>query len=230
MTTLVLLEAVVLHFEEEVVLAEHVRVFVGEAAGVVVLVGQEGFVDVAAQAGRQRDQAFGVAREQVLIDARLVVEAVEVAGGDQVDQVAVAFLVFAEQDQVVVAVGVGAGLVALLRDVNFAADDRMDAFRLGRVVELDGAEEVAVIGHGDGGHLLALRDLHQLLDFAGAVEQRVVGMAVEMDERAFAWYIVRVPPYFNGVHSPGTVPVSSLSRHGIVHVAVTPIGNFGLVT
>ncbi len=86
------------------------RVFVGEAARVFVRSCEEGFVDVAAQAGGERDQAFGVAREQVLIDARLVVEAFEIAGGDQVDEVAVAFLVFAEQDQVVVAVGIAAAL------------------------------------------------------------------------------------------------------------------------
>jgi hypothetical protein len=53
-------------------------------------------------------------REQVLIDARLVVEAFEKGGGNHLDEVAVAFLVFAEQDQVVVAVGIAAGLVALL--------------------------------------------------------------------------------------------------------------------
>ena len=45
-------------------------------------------------------------REQILVDARLVVEAVEIAGRDQVDQVPIALLVLAEQDQVVVAVGV----------------------------------------------------------------------------------------------------------------------------
>ena len=85
---------------------------------------EDGLGDVAAQAGRHADQALGVLRQQVDIDARLVVEAVQVGGGDQLDEVAVALLVFAEQHQVVVAVGVGAGLVALLRDVHLAADDR----------------------------------------------------------------------------------------------------------
>ena len=110
-------------------------------------------------------------RQQILVDARLVVEAVEVAGRDQVDEVAVALLVFAEQHQVVVAVRVGACLVALLRDVHLAADDRVDALGLSRVVELDRAEQVAMVGHGDGGHLLLLHRLHQTADFAGAVEQ-----------------------------------------------------------
>ena len=72
---LVLLQAVILNFEEEIVLAEHVGVAVGQALGFLVAVRQDGFVDVAAQAGRQRDQALGVLRQQVLVDARLVVEA-----------------------------------------------------------------------------------------------------------------------------------------------------------
>ena len=120
--------------------------------------------------------------QQVEIDAGLVIEAVEVGGGDEVDEVAVALLVFAEEDEVVVAVGIGAGLVALLGDVDLAADDGVDAGGLGGVIELDGAEEIAVVGHGDGGHFLLDRDLHELVDIAGAVEQGVVGVAVEVDE------------------------------------------------
>ena len=124
-------------------------------------------------------------REQVLIDAGLVVEALQEAGGDQLDEVAIALLGFAKQHQVIVAVGVVAGLVALLRDVDLAADDRLHAFALGRVVELHRAEQVAVVGHGDGRHLLLDDGVHQLADFTGAIEQGVIGVAVQMDERVF---------------------------------------------
>ena len=61
--------------------------------------------------------------------------------------------------------------------------------RLGGVVELDRAEQVAVIGHGDGGHLLLDHDLHQLVDIAGAVEQRVIGMAMQVDERVYRTWL-----------------------------------------
>ncbi len=124
-----------------------------------------------------------MARQQIFIDARLVVETVQVAAGDKLDQVAIAFLVFAQQHQVVVAVGVAFDGVALLRDVHLAADHRMDALLLGVVVELDRAEQIAVIGHGHGGHLLLDREVHQLGDFAGSVEQRVIGVAMQMDKR-----------------------------------------------
>jgi uncharacterized LabA/DUF88 family protein len=36
-------------------------------------------------------------RKQIEIDARLVIEAIEIAGRDQLDEVAVSFLVFAQQ-------------------------------------------------------------------------------------------------------------------------------------
>ncbi len=124
-------------------------------------------------------------REQVFIDAGLVIEAFEVAGGDKLDEVFVAFLRFAEQDEMIVAVGIGAGLVALLGDVDFAADDGMNAFFRRFVIKLDSAEEVAVIGHGDRGHLLAFHDLDELLDIASAIEEGVIGVAMEVNERAF---------------------------------------------
>jgi hypothetical protein len=37
-----------------------------------------------------------------------------------------------------------------------------------------------VIGHGDRRHLLLDRDLHQLVNIAGSVEQRIVGVAVQV--------------------------------------------------
>ena len=176
------IQAVILQFQEEILLAEEVAVFVGQALGFVVAIGQQGFVDIAAQACRERDQAFRMARQQVFIDARLVIETVQVTGGDQLDQVAVAGLVLAQQHQVVVAVGIALDGLALLRDVHFAADHRMDALLLGLVVELHRAEQIAVVGHGDGGHLLLLHLLHQLRDFAGSIEQRVVGVAMQMNK------------------------------------------------
>jgi hypothetical protein len=83
----------------------------------------------------------------------------------------------------VIAVGIGARLVSLLRNVDFTADHRMHARGPGSVIELDRAEQVAVIGHGHGRHLLLDRDLHQLVDLAGPVEQGVIRVAMQMDER-----------------------------------------------
>jgi hypothetical protein len=39
-----------------------------------------------------------------------------------------------------------------------------------------------VVRHGDRGHILLRDDIHQLVDFAGAVEQGIVGVVVKMNE------------------------------------------------
>ena len=107
---------------------------------------------------RQADSAirpFGVARQQVLIDARLVVEAFEVAGGDQLDEVAIAFLVFAQQHQVVVAVRYRCLTVwPCCATYTSQPITGWTPVGLGRVVELHRAEQIAVVGHGDRRHLL----------------------------------------------------------------------------
>src|SRR5579863_6128205 len=180
--TLVLVEPMVLNFEKEVFLAEDVAVGVSEPAGVVVFFGENGFVEVAAQAGREADEAFGMCGEEILVDARLVVEAFQERRGNHLDQVFVAFLVLAEQDEMVVTVAVDARLESLLGNVHLATDDRMNPLRLRGVVEADRAEEVAMIGHGDSGHFLLCDDFHELIDFARAVEQRIIGVVVEVNE------------------------------------------------
>ncbi len=73
----------VLHLKEEVIAAEDIGVSVREPAGVFVLIGEDGLGDVAAETGGEADEPFGVLREQVEIDARLVIETVEVGGGDE---------------------------------------------------------------------------------------------------------------------------------------------------
>jgi len=121
-------------------------------------------------------------RQQVGIDAGFVVKALQVRRRHQLNEVAIAFLVLAQQDQMVVAVRIVLERLPLLRDIHLAADHGVDALLLGRVVELDRAEQVAVVGHGDGGHFLLGDGVHELGDLACAVEQRVIGVAVQMYE------------------------------------------------
>ena len=71
---------------------------------------------------------------------------------------------------------------AVVADVDLAADQRLDAV-LGRLaVELDRARQRAVVGEPDGGHLELGGALRQGRDPAGAVEDRVLAVDVEMDE------------------------------------------------
>ena len=140
-------------------------------------------------------------RQQVVVDARLVIEAFEKTRGDQANQIAIAFRVFAQQHQMiraamarlgaraapaVLAAAIGAAIVAAApRDVHLAADDRLYANALGFVVELLRGEQIAMIGNRHRRHALSHRLSYQRGDFAGAVEKTVIGVNVKMSEARF---------------------------------------------
>ena len=74
---------------------------------------------------------------------------------------------------------------AVLRgDVSLDADDRLDP-GLGRLpVEVVGAVDVAVVGHGDRGHPGLPAGLEQAVEPGSAVEHRVLGVHVQVGEPA----------------------------------------------
>ena len=63
---------------------------------------------------------------------------------------------------------------------------------LALAVELDGPVQVAVVGDGHGVHARALDVLDQLRDAAGAVEQAVVRVAVQVNERRSLAFSMRI--------------------------------------
>ena len=70
---------------------------------------------------------------------------------------------------------------AVLDEIGLEADDRFDPVLLAGLVEVDGPVHHAVVGEPEGG-LTELRGPggHRV-DLAGAVEQRVLAVGVEMD-------------------------------------------------
>src|SRR6267142_615487 len=69
-----------------------------------------------------------------------------------------------------------------LADVQLASDNRFDAFLVRRVDEMHGAKNIAVVGHGDGWHPKLFHAMDELFDVAGAVEEGVIGMEMQVDE------------------------------------------------
>jgi len=67
-------------------------------------------------------------------------------------------------------------------DVELDADDRLDAGLCARLIEAHGAVEAVVIGDGQRGHARRGRRLDQLVDAAGAVSEREVGVHMQVDE------------------------------------------------
>src|SRR5207244_6194651 len=141
---------------------------------------REGLRDAAREAPRQRDDPLRVPAEELPVDARLVVVALEVARRGELDQVPVALVRLGEEREVRVALRLRAPVVG---DVDLAPDERLDADLLRLAVELDRAGEAAVIGERHGGHLELGRAGGERGDAARPVEDRVLGVDVEVDER-----------------------------------------------
>ncbi len=101
----------------------------------------------------------------------------------EADQVAIAFLVLGQHQQVVVlVVGRVGAMVLRLAHVEFASQDRLDALGLGCIEEVHRPVDVPVVRHRDG--LLAQRGdaVNELVDVASAVEEGVFGVQMEMGE------------------------------------------------
>ena len=174
------LEVRVLQLDVDVVAAEHLREPVELGARVRDAVLLERLADAAREAAGERDHAGRVPLEELPVDARLVVVALEVAEARQLDQVRVAGLIGREEREVGVALLLG---VAVVGDVDLAADDRLDAGSLGRLEQLHRARHRPVIGERDSRHLELGGALDEVGDPARTVENRVLGVDVKVNER-----------------------------------------------
>ncbi len=180
-----LLDAVVHHLEVEATLSKDVGELPHRAQRGVVLAGPEVRRDLAREAPREADEPAAVASQNLLVDPGAMVEALQVPDRDQADEVVVALGVGREKRQVVVGLGdPGAGLLeaAADRDVDLAAEDRLQSAVPARVVEGHGPEHVAVVRDREGLHPELGRVVHKLVEAARAVEEAVLGVEVEVDE------------------------------------------------
>ena len=160
-------------FQIEAVLAEERFQLQGLGLRPGVIVVDQQLRDLPGQAPRQADKALGVLMQQRPVDPGLDVEALGKAGRDQITEVAVAGLVFAQKDQVTVLL-VAPRLAVKARargDIDLAADDGLDPRRLTGLIEGHRAVHDPVVGERDGA-LAELPDARgKPVRAAGAVEQ-----------------------------------------------------------
>src|SRR2546426_3159836 len=142
-----LFQPVRLHLEVVLILPEDLLILPRRADGSlhVLLTDQVG--DLAAEATRERNQAVMVLLQQLLVDPRLVIEPFEVGLTHQFDEVLIPGPARRQQDQVIVIIVCEVSFPvppAAWGQVGFTADDGLDPCGLRLLVELDGAEHVAV--------------------------------------------------------------------------------------
>ena len=190
-------DAVVLQLDEEVVAPEDVLQLAGLLQRGLEVAGEQRLQHVPTEAAGAGDDAFAVVGEDLPVDLRLAVVALEERAARELDQVAVAGVVLGEQREVVprllaalalaagvvdLAAGVDALVAALVRHVRLEPDDGRDAGLLARGVERQDAVHVAVVGDAERRLLVGRGRLDELVDPGGAVEHRELGVGVEVDE------------------------------------------------
>jgi len=167
--------------EVDVLGADRLEQVVGVGAGLVVAALGEPAREARGQAARQDDQALTVRRQLGEVDRRLAaVEALEEPGRAQPHEVAVALIGGRHEGQVV-ALGLLRAAVRVVVDVvDLAADDRLDPVLLGRLVELDGAVHHTMVGQRERRLPEGRGALGERVDLARPVEQRVLGVDVQV--------------------------------------------------
>ncbi len=180
---LLLLDAVLLDLEVDVVGAEDLNESVGVLTRLVRRAVHEPAAEARREAARHRDHAGRVPREQVEVDVRLAAAvAAQVAGRAQLDEVAKALVARGQQRQVVALVANGLG-GDVVHEIRLQAEDRLDPVLAAGLEVLDRAVHDAVIGQAEGGLAEGRGALGESVDPAGAVEHGVLGVDVEMGER-----------------------------------------------
>ena len=132
----------------EVVLPEDLLHFPHIGMGALILPVQQHLRQVAAQAGAQADQALVVFPDQVVIDARFIVVPGQESFADQVHQILVSCVVFAQQDQVAVLPSGGRPVRPVPAHIGLTADNRFDSRVCHRRVKFDRAVKHTMIRHG----------------------------------------------------------------------------------
>ena len=167
---------------EVIVVAEDPLEPLHHALGLLHVVVHDGLGHLAAQTCRAADQPFVVLFEQLLVDARLVIEPLGKRVGDHLAEVVVAFEVLGQQDQVVAGLLVLVLLETVFHHVDLTAEDRLHPGVRSGVVEILDTVHIAVVGDGDSIHPQRFGAFDERLDGRGAVEDRILGMYVQMDE------------------------------------------------
>ena len=178
---LVLIDAVLLQLD--VVVAEQLFVVVRRLHRVVEAAVQQASRNLAGGAAREHDEPFAVLLQDLAVHARAVVVALEVRLRRERQEVVVAGLVLGQHRQMVRLLRLRVAVQSrALRDVGFDADDRLDVALPRLFVELDRAVEDAVVRQAD--RLLAqlFGAVHQFRDAREAVEERELGVGVEVRE------------------------------------------------
>ncbi len=124
--------------------------------------------------------------QKLLVHPWLIIKSFKICFTGEFDEVLIAGQIRGQQDEMIVIVvresAVFLGVAAAGRHIGFTADDGFDPVRLGFLIKLNRAKQVAMVGHGHGRHAEGFDLLYERFDLIGAVEKTELGVQMQMDE------------------------------------------------
>ncbi len=179
-------DAVILEFEIKILRPERLLEPIHRIPRLRQLVLHDRLRNLAGETTGQRDQSLFALRENFFVNARLVVIALQMRGRGEFNEILVANFVLRQQDEMVVNVLAASGRFLFQsrprRDVNLAPDDRLDAFLARFLPKIHDPMHRPVIGDGERGQFQVARLLDEFVQPARAIEQRILGVQMQMDE------------------------------------------------
>ena len=173
----------VLQFQEEIALSEDILILEGRLVRCLQVISDDVPGDLAGQTGAGRDDPLVELPQQLLVHSGLIIVSFREGAAHYFHQVGVALVVLRQKDEVIVAVLAGPLLPVeprARRNIDFAPDDGFDAGFSARFLKIDHAVHDAVIGYGSAVHAKFLDALYIFFDLIGAVQQRILGVDVQM--------------------------------------------------
>ena len=153
--------------------------------GFVHLIFEDELTEFAGSAAAETDNSLLMGGENLLVDPRNIVIAFQEGDGGHANEVAKSGAILGEQGEVKAGVAAAAGFpVGAFAGghISFVTEDRIDARGPAFLIKLNSPVEVAVIRESQGVHPQLFGARNQLGNSAGAVEQAVMTVAVQMNE------------------------------------------------
>ena len=137
--------------------------------------------------------------QELEVDPRFAIESFQKTPGRELYKILVSLLVPGEERKVVDLSRPFPGFAFFpsraLGQIRFQADDGFDPLGNGFLVELDGAEEGAVIRKGQGGHVHLHSLRHQVTLMDASIQEGKVAVNMQVDEVfCFHFNDLRLPP------------------------------------
>ena len=190
-----LLHAVVLNFNKEIIPAKNLQIILQGLFRPVHIATENPGRNFPRNAGAEANNAIMILTQQFFVYTGLVIHALNIGLGNQLHQILVASFIFSQQNKVIVLCTIHLKILPTIpgSHINLAANNGIYALRLGSLIKINNTEHIAMVSNGQVLHSQLLGPLHQWLYSVCPIQQAILSMNMQMGK----WYIILKHTFFH---------------------------------